>query len=125
LLDLAIYRALVKENIDPNYAMNLIGDMLWQVRVNAKGLIPIFDPLRLKLAKIMTKDAMSFLEKRLKDGMKFPYSEPGYRAEHYKDKNVYCMDFYSCAVFGFYKQFGKEEMTLFRKTWCTFDYAAA
>ena len=25
----------------------------------------------------------------------------------------------------FYKQFGKEEMTLFRKTWCTYDYAAA
>ena len=25
------------------------------------------------------------------------------------------MDFYSCPVFEFYKQFGKKEMTLFRK----------
>jgi hypothetical protein len=122
---LAIYKALVKERIDPDYAMDLIGDMIWQARVNAKGLIPIIDPLRLKLAKIMSKDPMAFLEKRLKDGMKFPYSEPGYKVELYKDKNVYCMDFYSCPVFDFYKQFGKEEMTLFRKTWCTYDYAAA
>jgi hypothetical protein len=125
LIDLAIYRALVKERIDSDYAMSLVGDMIWQARVNAKGLIPIIDPLRLKLAKIITKDPMAFLEKRLKDGMKFPYSEPGYKVELYKDKNVYCMDFYSCPVFDFYKQFGKEEMTLFRKTWCTYDYAAA
>jgi hypothetical protein len=124
LIDLAIYRALVKERIDSDYAVRLLGDMIWQARVNAKGLIPIIDPLRLKLAKIMTKDPMAFLEKRLKDGMKFPYSEPGYKVELYKDKNVYCMDFYSCPVFDFYKHFGKEEMTLFRKTWCTYDYAA-
>jgi hypothetical protein len=102
LIDLAIYKALVKERIDPDYAMDLIGDMIWQARVNAKGLIPIIDPLRLKLAKIMSKDPMAFLEKRLKDGMKFPYSEPGYKVELYKDKNVYCMDFYSCPVFDFY-----------------------
>lgn len=124
LIDLAIYRALVKEGIESDYAMSLVGDMIWQARLNAKGLIPIIDPLRLKLAKIMTKDPMAFLEKRLKDGMKFPYSEPGYKVVLHKDKNVYCMDFYSCPVFDFYKHFGKEEMTLFKKTWCTYDYAA-
>lgn len=125
LLDLAIYRALLKEKIDPDYATNLIGDMLWQARVNANGQIPILDPLRLKLATMMTKDSMAFLEKRLKDGMKFPYSEPGYKVELYRDNDVYCMDFYSCAVFDFYRQFGKEEMTLFRRTWCTLDYTIA
>ena len=30
-----------------------------------------------------------------------------------------------CPVYDFYKQFGQEEMTLFRKTWCTFDYTSA
>jgi hypothetical protein len=44
LIDLAVYRALVKEGIDPDYAMDLVGDMIWQARVNAKGLIPIIDP---------------------------------------------------------------------------------
>jgi len=125
LLDLAIYRALVKEKIDPNYAMNLVGDMMWQGVVNAKGSIPIIYPLRKKLNKLTTKDPMTYLEKHLKDNMKYPYSEPGYKIEFYKDKNVYCMDIYSCPVFDFYKQFGQEEMTLFRKTWCTFDYTAA
>jgi len=125
LLDLAIYRALLKENIDHNYAVSLVGDMMWQARVNAKGLIPIIDPLRMKLAKLTTKDPMAFLEKRLKDAMKYPYGKPGYKIEFYMDKNLYCMDIYSCPVFDFYKQFGEEEMTLFRKTWCTFDFAVA
>lgn len=121
LIDLAIYRALVKEKIDSNYAMNLVGDMMWQARVNAKGHTPIIDPLRMKLAKLTTKDPMAFLEKRLRDAMKYPYGKPGYKIDFYKDKNVYCMDIYSCPVFDFYKQFGEEEMNLFRKTWCTFD----
>jgi len=125
LLDLAIYRALLKENIASDYAVNLVGDMMWQAVVNAKGLIPIIDPLRKKFSKLTTKDPMAYLEKRLKAMMKYPYSKPGYKIEFYKDKNVYCMDIYSCPVFDFYKQFGQEEMTLFRRTWCTFDFTAA
>lgn len=125
LIDLAIYRALVKEKIESNYAMNLVGDMIWQARMNSKGIVPIYDPLRLKLAKLRTTDRISFLGKRLEDGLKFPYSEPGYKAELHKDNDVYCMDFYSCAVHEFYKQFGHEEMTLFRRSWCTFDYSVA
>jgi len=79
LIDLAIYRALVKENITREYAMNLVGDMQWQGVVNAKGLIPIIDPLRKKLHKLTTKDPMAYLEKRLKTVMKYPYSKPGYK----------------------------------------------
>jgi len=125
LIDLAIYRALIKEKIESDYAMNLVGDMIWQARVNSKGIVPIYDPLRLKLARLRTRDRISFLGKRLEDGLKFPYSEPGYKAELRKDNDVYCMDFYSCAVHEFYKQFGQEEMTLFRRSWCTFDYSVA
>ncbi|UCE11037.1 MAG: L-2-amino-thiazoline-4-carboxylic acid hydrolase [Candidatus Thorarchaeota archaeon] len=125
LVDLAVYRALVKERIEPTYAMNLVGDMIWQTRMNANGLVPIYDPIRLKLAELRTKGPVAFLERRLRDGLKFPYSEPGYKAELYKDKDVYCMDFYSCAVHDFYKQFGEEEMKLFRRSWCTFDYSVA
>ncbi len=125
LIDLAIYRALKNEKIESSYAMNLVGDMIWQARMNSKGLVPIYDPLRMKLAKLRTKDRISFLGKRLEDGLKFPYSEPGYKAELYKDEDVYCMDFYSCVVHDFYKQFGPEEMTLFRRSWCTFDYSVA
>jgi hypothetical protein len=125
LIDLAIYRALVKEGIESDYAMNLVGDMIWQARMNSNGIVPIYDPLRLRLAKLRTKDSISFLGRRLEDGLKFPYSEPGYKASLRKDQDVYCMDFYSCAVHDFYKQFGQEEMTLFRRSWCTFDYSVA
>jgi hypothetical protein len=125
LLTLAVYRALVKEKIAPDYAVTLVGDMQWLSIVNAKGIIPIIDPLRKKLTKLATKDPLVFLGKRLKDMMKYPYSEPGYKIKLYMDKNVYCMDIYSCPAFDFYKQFGQEEMNLFRRTWCTFDFSAA
>ncbi len=125
LIDLAIYRALVKSETDREYAAKLVGDMQWQARVNAKGLTPIIDPLRIKIAKLTTRNPMAFLERRLRNGMKYPYSKPGYKIEFYRDNDVYCMNIYSCPVFDFYKQFGQEEMTLFRKTWCTFDYSVA
>lgn len=125
LIDLAIYRALVKENVTRDYAANLVGDMMWQTVVNAKGTIPIIDRLRKKWWKMTTKDPTIILGKRIKAAMKYPYSEPAYKIKLYMDKNVYCMDIYSCPVFDFYKQFRQEEMALFRKTWCTFDYTAA
>jgi hypothetical protein len=125
LVDLAVYRALLAEKVDPNYAMALVGDMIWQARLNANGLVPVYDPLRKELAKWTTRGPVAFLERRLRDGMEFPYSEPGYRVEFYKEDHVYCMDFYSCIVNDFYQQFGKEEITMFRKTWCTFDFAVA
>ncbi len=125
LLMLAIYRALLKQNIARNYAVSLVGDMQWQHVLNAKGLIPIIDPLRNTLRRLTARDSMTYLEKRLKGAMKYPYSKPGYRIDFYKEGNVYCMDIYSCPVYDFYKQFGEEEMTLFRRTHCTFDYTAA
>lgn len=125
LLDLAMYRALVLEEIERNYAMSLVGDMIWQSQVNAKSFIPILDPLRIKLAKLRTKDATAYLGWRLEEGIKFPYSEPGYKAALSKEGNVYRMDMTSCPVYDFYRQFGEEEMALFRRAWCTFDYTAA
>jgi hypothetical protein len=125
LIDLAICRSLLISNVAPDYAVNLVADMQWQAVVNAKGLIPVIDPLRKKLQKLTTKDPIAYLEKRLRAMMKYPYGEPGYKIEFYRDKDVFCMDIYSCPVYDFYKQFGQEEMTFFRKTWCTFDYTAA
>jgi len=116
LVDLAIYRALVKKGITRDYATNLVGDMMWLAAMNAKGMIPIIDPLRKKLTQLRSKDSMTYLGKRLKSMLKYPYSEPGYKTEFYLTENIYHMDIYSCPVFDFYYQFGEEEMTFFRKT---------
>jgi hypothetical protein len=125
LLILAIYRALLKQNVARDYAVDLVGDMQWQAVLNAKGLIPIIDPLRKTLLRLVAKDSTAYLEKRLKGAMRYPYSKPGYKIDFYKEGNVYCMDIYSCPVHDFYRQFKEEEMTLFRRTHCTFDYTAA
>jgi len=121
MLDLAIYRALLREKVDPCYATNLIGDINWQFVVNTGG----YYRLKRKLIALKTKDPMERMGKFMSDMLKFPYGKPGYRAELYKEGNVYHMNFYSCPVYDFYKQFGNEELTLFRKVFCTYDYAAA
>jgi hypothetical protein len=125
LVDLAIYKALVKGNVDRDYATNLVGDMMWLGVVNAKGMIPIIDPLRKKWTKLRSENSMDYMGKRLKSMLKYPYGEPGYKTDYYLDDKVYCMNIYSCPVFNFYKQFGEDELTFFRKSWCTFDYTAA
>lgn len=123
LLNLAIYRALIKAGIDSNYATSLIGDINWQFRLSSGA--SKFYQLRKKLIKLRAKDQKAFLSEYLQGALRFPYSEPGYRGKFYQDGNVYCMDLYSCAVYDFFKQFGPEEITLFRKAQCTYDYAVA
>lgn len=121
MVDLAIYRALLSEKVDPSYATNLIGDINWQFVVNTGG----YYRLKKKLIALKTKDPLELMGKFLGDTLKFPYGKPGYRAELHKEGNVYHMNFYSCPLYDFYKQFGNEELTLFRKVFCTYDYAAA
>ncbi len=121
MIDLAIYRALLWEKVDPGYATKLIGDINWQFVVNTGG----YYRLKRKLIALKTQDPMERMGIFLGDMLKFPYGKPGYRAELYKEGNVYHMNFYSCPVYDFYKQFGNEELTLFRKVFCTYDYAAA
>ena len=121
MLDLAVYRALVSEKVDSGYATNLIGDINWQFVVNTGG----YYRLKKKLIALRTRDPQERMGKFLGDMLKFPYGTPGYRGEFYKVGNVYHMNFYSCPLYDFYKQFGIEELTLFRKAFCTYDYAAA
>lgn len=125
LLGLAAYRALIKNGIESKYAMNIVGDMQWQAYMNNQGIVPIIDPIRKKLLRIFQKDPLDIIDIRLRQMMKYPYCKPGYQSEYYKENQVICWDFYSCPMHDFYKQFGAEEMTLFRRTMCTFDYSVA
>lgn len=123
LLELAIYRALLEAGIDPDYATSLIGDINWQF-ILTSGTAKFYR-IRKKQIQLRTKDRMAFLGETLRSALKFPYSEPGYRGNFYRDGDVYCMNFYACAANTFFRQFGAEERMMFRKAICTFDYAVA
>ena len=125
LLTLAIYRSLIEANIETNYAINLLGDIIWQTFLNVRGFIPIIGPLAKKLITLRTKDPMIILGKLLKIMKKYPYSEPGYKINFYEKDQIYYWDTYTCSAYDFYKKFGNEEMKLFRRLWCTLDYAVA
>jgi len=121
MIDLAIYRAIIMEKADASYATNLIGDINWLFVRNTSG----YYQFKKKLIALKTMDLTEQMGIFLRDMLKFPYGEPGYQAELSRTGNVYHMNFYSCPVYNFYKQFGVEELTLFRKVFCTYDYAAA
>jgi hypothetical protein len=121
LVDLAIYRTLVREGLSPSYAINLTGDINWQLGVNTSG----YFQLKKNLMALKTGEPKDLTGKFLEDMLKFPFGEPGYQVDFYQDNNTYYMNIYSCPVFDFYKQFGKEEMTVCRKVFCTYDYAVA
>lgn len=125
LLTLALYRSLIKANVESNYAINLIGDIIWVTVLNMQGFIPVISPLIRKLGKLTMKDPVAAIEKSVNTMRKYPYSEPGYKANVYrKGRAIHC-DFSSCTAADFIKQFGKEEIKMFRRTWCTLDYALA
>jgi hypothetical protein len=121
MVDLAYYRALLGEKVDPGYATNLIGDINWQFVVNTSG----YYRLKRRLIAVKTRNPEERMGMFLGDMLKFPYGEPGYEAELFEEGNGYRMNFYSCPLYDFYKQFGDEELALFRRVFCTHDYAAA
>ena len=121
MIDLAYYRALNAETVDPGYTIRLIGDINWQYVISTSG----YYRLKKKLIAARTRDPIERMGLFLRDMLKFPYGEPGYQAELTREGDTFRMNFYTCPLYDYFKQFGEEELTLFRKVFCTYDYAAA
>jgi hypothetical protein len=104
---------------EPEYGR--FGDVNFQYVVNTSG----YYRLKRRLIAGKAKKPKERMGMFLRDMLKFPYGKPGYEAELYEEANGFRMNLYSCPLYDFYKQFGEEELTLFRKVFCTYDYAAA
>ncbi|RDE11464.1 MAG: hypothetical protein C4K47_09820 [Candidatus Thorarchaeota archaeon] len=123
LIDLAIYRALLSEHIEKDYAISLVADSLWLAALHLQS-----SPL-LAMGKVFmrlsSKTPTDHLEKVLNWVMKTRVGPPGYRVNVHRENDVFHLDYSSCLVHDFYKQFGEEELQFFRRTWCTSDFATA
>ncbi|OLS13488.1 MAG: hypothetical protein RBG13Loki_2942 [Promethearchaeota archaeon CR_4] len=75
--------------------------------------------------KLFSKNPTDYLEKVLRYVVKSRVGPPGYTVNFFREHDVFHMDYSSCLVHDFYRQFGTEEMHLFRRTGCTADFASA
>lgn len=116
---LATYRALRDSDITHERAIEIFGDILWQLY--ALGVnIPLF------FIRPFTKNPQTRLNFVLRTFLIFPFAEDpiGYHRTFWKEKDRYCTDWHRCVVYDYFCNHGSEkEIELFRRTWCQYDYA--
>lgn len=116
---LATYRALRDSGITHERSIEIFGDTLW--RLYTLGVnIPLF------FIRPFTKNPQTRLNFVLRIFLIFPFAEDpvGYHRTYWKDKDRYCTDWHRCVVYNYFLEHGsEEEIELFRRTWCLYDYA--
>ncbi len=113
---LGLYRALLEEVKDKDYAIELATDACWFSFERSTRIIRFFTKL---LWRTPNKQVSGFM----KMGLNYPFSKPDYDWKIIPSKDVFAVDFYKCPVHDYFKGFGEEEMHYFRQNWCTQDFA--
>jgi len=117
---LSIYRTLLNEGTEKDYATNLIGDIVWKtVSGSWRFMILKF------IIRLITSNPHKQLGMQLRLLGRFVYTPPGYKHELSSDSNAYYWNFYRCPPLDFYSTQGEEALEMFRRTWCVVDFASA
>lgn len=119
-LTLAMLRTLAAAGIERNYAIELIGDMCWNIRQYwgraGKFMARLFGQTRLEE---MTRRARP-------DGswpMSFPFNPPGYRARYVPTQGGIGFDAIRFPVAEYFQAYGSADLAV--STWCMLDYPLA
>lgn len=113
---LAMYKAMLSEGIDGQYATELFTDVAWIV-YEKFVMVP-----RL-IARLITRDPQKRMNFILHAFLKFPFNRPGYQWKVKSEVEGFQVDFYRCPVRDYFHEMGEEEFML--GSWCTLDYALA
>ncbi len=113
---LAMFRALVAEGIDKEYATELFTDLAWTVYEK-------WIALPRSIARLSTRDPQRQMDTMLEMFLTYPFSRPGYDWKVHPGSGVFAVDFYRCPVLDYFKTQDEEEFC--RNSWCTLDYALA
>ncbi len=116
---LAAYRALRDSGIPHERAIELFGDIGWRLYKLGVSL-PLF------FVRPFTANPQTRLNFVLRVFLFFPFAEDpvGYHRTHWKEVDRYCTDWHRCVVYDYFRAHGTdEEIELFRRTWCQYDFA--
>ena len=118
---LAMYKALLDEGVERNYAIELFTDVAW--KVYEKFLV-----MPRLLARLVTHKPQERMNFMLHAFLRFPFNQPGYQwkvkplDEDHQGEGLR-IDFYRCPVRDYLREMGEESFVL--NSWCTLDFALA
>jgi len=115
---LALYRAILLQINDKDYATELATEVCWLSFKQSIELIKW-------IPKILYRSPQAQIKAGMKLALRFPFSRPDYDWEIIPSSDTFEVNFYECPVHEYFKKFGEEEMTYFRKNWCTQDFSIA
>jgi hypothetical protein len=118
---LAMYRALLEEEIERDYAIELFTGVAWKVYEK-------FVVVPRLLARLTTRDPQERMNFMLLAFLRFPFNRPGYQwkvksQEEGLQGQALQIDFYRCPVRDYFHEMGEEDFLL--NSWCTLDFALA
>jgi hypothetical protein len=123
---IAAYHALIKSDVERDYATELFADIGWKIYSK-------FIALPKLIAKIITRDPQKQVKIILKMFMIFPFSTPGYpgyECKAWSEPNRYCTYWTHCPPFEFVRRYVEVhgdhgEIEAFKKSWCWYDWSLA
>jgi len=115
----AAYRTFLNSGIEAEYAIELISDIAWKVYASWLAL-PSF------LAKIVSNDRQKQMNLILRIYLIYPFSQPGYQRKVREADNGFHTHWFRCPPYEYFKKNGDEnEIKVFNRIWCQFDWAVA
>jgi len=115
---LAMYKALLSEGVERDYAIELFTGIAWKVYEK-------FVVVPRLLARLVTRDPQKRMNFMLHAFLRFPFNRPGYQWKIKKQgkSNGFLIDFYRCPVQDYFHEMGEDDFLL--NSWCTLDFALA
>jgi len=115
----AAYRAFLNAGIETEYAIELVSDIAWKVYAS-------WLPLPRFLAKIISRDPQKQMNLILRIFLWYPFSQPGYQRKVREVEDGFHTHWFRCPPHEYFKENGSEdEMMVFNRIWCQFDWAVA
>jgi hypothetical protein len=113
---LACFQVLMATGMEPEYAIELIGDVAWKVYAKW-GRIPIL------IARLLTRDPRERLRISVNMFLRFPFTPPGYVFERLPSRDGISVDMLRCPVTEYFRKQGASDLCI--GTWCNLDFALA
>lgn len=115
---LAMYKALLDDGIERDYAIELFTGVAWKVYEK-------FVVVPRLLARLTTRDPQKRMNFMLHAFLRFPFNRPGYqwKVKSQGKGEGFQVDFYRCPVRDYFREMGEEDFLL--NSWCTLDFALA
>ena len=116
IASLAMYKALLAEGIDHDYAIELFTDVAWKV-YEKFVVVPRW------IARLAGRDPQQQMNIMLHAFLKFPFNRPGYQWKVKSEDKGFQIDFFRCPIRDYFHEMGEEDFLL--NSWCTLDFALA